>query len=352
MNKYLLGLFLSVLCFGWGSFAQAESSPLDGRILLDVDRQGEAWYVMPKTHKRYFLGRPEDAWQIMRSLSLGVSRETLLRIPRPLERAVDTELVDRLRGMFLLDVEGRGEVWYVDPVEGTRQFLGKPAEAFALMQQKALGVRTTDLAPIDKGKVVHPLIEVTVPFVAQAPFGEWSDVRQGEGCEEASALMAYAWIQGDESIPLTQARDSILQQAYYEQQMFGDFIDTSVADTAERLLYGYFGLTSYVVKESISVQDIADALSSTSVVITAVNGQALHNPHFTGAGPVEHMVLITGYDPFGDTFIVHDPGTRQGAYTRYSASVLADALMDYPSGKHERLTPGVAAMIVISKESE
>lgn len=52
-----------------------------GKIFLQVERHGEAWYVYPGNYKRYFLGRPLDAWQIMTSLGLGISNENLARLP-------------------------------------------------------------------------------------------------------------------------------------------------------------------------------------------------------------------------------------------------------------------------------
>jgi len=44
-----------------------------GKIFLQVEGNGEAWYVNPTDKKRYFLGRPLDAFNIMRNLGLGIS---------------------------------------------------------------------------------------------------------------------------------------------------------------------------------------------------------------------------------------------------------------------------------------
>ena len=48
------------------------------------------------------------------------------------------------------------------------------------------------LPPETKQKIVNQ----AVPFTSQAPTGQWSDERQQDGCEEASALMAMYWVQG------------------------------------------------------------------------------------------------------------------------------------------------------------
>ena len=54
---------------------------LKGRILLQVEGAGQAWYVHPVDGKRYYLGRPADAFRVMRELSLGITHENLLHIP-------------------------------------------------------------------------------------------------------------------------------------------------------------------------------------------------------------------------------------------------------------------------------
>ena len=53
---------------------------LSGRILLQVQSHGEAWYVNPDTLRRYYLGRPDDAFALMRSLGLGITNIDLAGI--------------------------------------------------------------------------------------------------------------------------------------------------------------------------------------------------------------------------------------------------------------------------------
>ena len=48
-----------------------------GKILLQVQKNGEAWYVNPQDGKRYYLGNGDLAFQIMRYLSLGISNQDL-----------------------------------------------------------------------------------------------------------------------------------------------------------------------------------------------------------------------------------------------------------------------------------
>lgn len=53
---------------------------LSGRILLQVEAHGEAWYVNPADHHRYYLADGEAAYAIMRFLSLGITSADLTHI--------------------------------------------------------------------------------------------------------------------------------------------------------------------------------------------------------------------------------------------------------------------------------
>ncbi|MDD5341460.1 MAG: CAP domain-containing protein [Patescibacteria group bacterium] len=55
-------------------------SRLSGRILLQVQQHGEAWYIYPKTNKRYYLKDGAAAYEIMRSLGLGITDSDLARL--------------------------------------------------------------------------------------------------------------------------------------------------------------------------------------------------------------------------------------------------------------------------------
>jgi hypothetical protein len=53
---------------------------LKGKILLQTESKGEAWYINPKDGRRYYLANGESAYQIMRLLSLGISNQDLEQI--------------------------------------------------------------------------------------------------------------------------------------------------------------------------------------------------------------------------------------------------------------------------------
>ena len=70
-----------VFFFSSISFAASIVDRVTGYILLQVEEKGEAWYVYSEDQERYYLGRPDDAFSIMRELGLGITNSDLEQIP-------------------------------------------------------------------------------------------------------------------------------------------------------------------------------------------------------------------------------------------------------------------------------
>lgn len=80
--KYILASIAVVFLFAANyTFAETVAERMKGSILLQVESRGEAWYVNPKNNKRYFLGRAEDAFNVMRQLGVGITNSNLNTIP-------------------------------------------------------------------------------------------------------------------------------------------------------------------------------------------------------------------------------------------------------------------------------
>ncbi len=138
MKKFLiiaLALFLPTTALA------ALRDDLSGRILLQVQENGEAYYIYPENKEKYYLGRPADAFQIMRQLGLGIRHDEL-------ENYLSSRFPARLSGMIMLDVEANGEAYYVDPLDRNGYYLGRPADAFRLMREKGLGITNQNLEQI------------------------------------------------------------------------------------------------------------------------------------------------------------------------------------------------------------
>lgn len=123
---------------------------LSGRILLQVNQNGEAWYVNPDNEKRYYLGRPADAFALMRELGLGVSEENYNIFKNNSDKASAN-----LAGKILLRVESNGEAYYVNPIGLKMHYLGRPADAFNVMRELGLGITDADLGKIEVEKGVE-----------------------------------------------------------------------------------------------------------------------------------------------------------------------------------------------------
>lgn len=169
---------------------------LSGRILLQVQSHGEAWYINPADFKRYYLGRPQNAFDLMRQAGTGITNSDLNKIAvgiiadtddddgdglgNSLENAlgtdpektdsdndgfsdkneiennynplgagkynIDNNFAAKNAGKIFLQVEKSGEAWYINPVNLKRYFLGRPADAFAVMRSLSLGITDNDIA--------------------------------------------------------------------------------------------------------------------------------------------------------------------------------------------------------------
>lgn len=154
MKKNIFFTFFILIFLGLPIFkihAQTLSQMFSGRILLDVERNGEAWYIFPKDNKRYYLGRPNDAFNVMRNLGLGILERDFQRIASAgMEIDGDIDFAKRLSGMIVLQVEKKGEAWYINPLTYKKHYLGRPDDAFAIMRELGLGVSCKNLATVHK----------------------------------------------------------------------------------------------------------------------------------------------------------------------------------------------------------
>jgi len=122
------------------------SKRMNGNILLQVEKNGEGWYVNPDDKKKYYLGRSADAFSIMRNLGLGIKHDELTKY-------LNSKFSSRLSGKILLDVEQNGEAYYVNPKDLKGYFLNRPADAFKVMRDLGLGITNADIRKIGVGEI-------------------------------------------------------------------------------------------------------------------------------------------------------------------------------------------------------
>jgi len=125
---------------------KALAKRLSGRILLQVEEHGESWYVNPVDLLKYYMGRPADAFGLMRGMGLGISEKDFNSYKNNTAPA-------RLAGRILLRVESLGEAYYINPVDLKMHYLGRPADAFSVMKKLGLGITNANLRQIGVGEV-------------------------------------------------------------------------------------------------------------------------------------------------------------------------------------------------------
>jgi uncharacterized repeat protein (TIGR02543 family) len=138
----IIVIFVSI--FAFTNFSKADTqltNRLAGKILLQTEGNGEAWYLDPDSKSRLFLNRPADAYNIMRNLGLGIRAEEL-------DAYLDSSFPKRLAGRILLSVEEHGEAYYINPDDLKGYYLGTPEDAFTVMKEQSLGISNEDLDKI------------------------------------------------------------------------------------------------------------------------------------------------------------------------------------------------------------
>jgi len=175
---------------------------LRGRIVLKVQSGGTAYYIDPVTNKMYPLGKPVEAFAIIRKLGVGITNENLKKIPigllsmsgpdtdgdglpDMLEKAIGTDInkadtdgdgfsdkdeiskgfdplkingvkiladknfTNKQLGKIFLQTQGKGEAWYINPKDGKRYFLGREQDAYNLMKSLGLGISNKDFTELE-----------------------------------------------------------------------------------------------------------------------------------------------------------------------------------------------------------
>lgn len=132
--------------------AQTTSDPglvskLKGRILLQVQQHGEAWYLNPTTLKRYYMKDGPTAYEMLRSFGLGITESDYTKIA-----SGDLSIKNRLRGRIVLRVQAKGEAYYIHPSDLSVTYLKDGDAAYQIMRELSLGILDADLyrIPIER----------------------------------------------------------------------------------------------------------------------------------------------------------------------------------------------------------
>ena len=117
-----------------------------GKILLQVESRGEAWYVNPKDGKRYYMANGNEAYRIMRYLGVGATNKDLEKIK------TNKIFAKKNSGKIFLQIEAHGEAYYID-FNGNTHYLKDGNVAYTAMRDLGLGITNNDLSKIPEGSL-------------------------------------------------------------------------------------------------------------------------------------------------------------------------------------------------------
>ena len=241
-------------------------------------------------------------------------------------------------------------VWifiYAD-YDGKKDFKALKEERVSIVNPNIAEPDGSVLEEVDRSFQLPSFVKHDVPFSSQAPFGNWEDPKQQNGCEEASALMAIRWVKNENLTP-EEARKEIISMSDYQLKQYGYFHDSSAEDTVKRIFNEYFHYYNVALKYGITESDIKRELAEGKVILAPINGRTIGNPYYTPPGPLRHMILIIGFDEEKRQFISHDPATQSGKAIRFEYDFLMSSLQAYESGYLQPPLKKPTVIITVSK---
>lgn len=208
IKKIIFPIFLLLISFIIANKTLASSLPyqMRGSFLIQVEDKGQAFYVDTNNGIKYKLDKNNTTWKTISDLSLGVSRDNLSQIPiainkeliildsdsdgldDSLERAIGTnpflsdsdndsyndllevlnhydplskgrlpineKLSKKLAGKLLLDTQGNGELWYVNPSDNLRYYISNYNELFKVIKIVGKGISNDNLKLIADSSLI------------------------------------------------------------------------------------------------------------------------------------------------------------------------------------------------------
>ena len=200
--------------------------------------------------------------------------------------------------------------------------------------------------PVFADKELPGKLYLPIPFLCQAPYGNWDQPYQ-DACEEAAIIMAMKYVKGD---PFTRVSgdQELINLVNFQIRAYGGHYDLD-AENIVKLIRDYYIYSSVEVRYDIGIDDIKQELVKGNVVIVPAAGRMLNNPYYTPPGPLYHNLVIKGYDDRTEEFIVNDPGTKRGRNYRYNYQAVYNAIHDW-TGDRKTILQGRKAVVVVKEK--
>ncbi len=188
------------------SLASSLPFELRGQLLIQVENKGQAWYVDLENGLRHALKSDNSSLENIKKMALGISNNDLKKIPiavdsrliridsdndglddrlekaigtnpfnpdsdgdsysdflelknhydplGPGRLAIDINFTKKLAGKFLLQVEGRGELWYLSPNDNLRYYIGDHNDLVKIVSILGRGINNENINKIADASLI------------------------------------------------------------------------------------------------------------------------------------------------------------------------------------------------------
>lgn len=125
---------------------------LQSKLLSTAEDTTKIWYVAPNDTVRYEVST-NNSLNLFRKVSLGITDKDLSQIPVAGSSEAATPISKRLIGRFLLQVESRGETWFVDQLGYKHRVTSQ--NLVEVTSKSVLGIGTEKLDQIPVGNTAQ-----------------------------------------------------------------------------------------------------------------------------------------------------------------------------------------------------
>ncbi len=184
-------------------------------------------------------------------------------------------------------------------------------------------------SPKETNGAVLKKVALAVPYISEAPDGNWSGPWKN-ACEEATIAMAQYYYLGSKTVDKTTAKNYMWDLFTKQNQIYGSNADADSTRVAY-LINTYGSFWAKKVNDP-TLEQIKKELQQKRPVITFHYGFDLKNKNipFLLSGSSYHVMTIIGYDDEKKQFLTNDPGDDyDGQNHRYDYSLFMNTIHDF-----------------------
>ncbi|MES2223938.1 MAG: C39 family peptidase [Patescibacteria group bacterium] len=209
-------------------------------------------------------------------------------------------------------------------------YKNKDSDTVEASQNNATATSTVSkITNIFKPEEPKTLVRLDVPYISEAPEGNWSG-NWVNACEEATISMAAKFYAGDKEVSIANAKATLQKLFDIENKIYGNNRNTDAKQMLKLITdYSTFSAT---IKQNPTVDEIKDEIIAGHPVISLHRGFGLGNKNipFLATGSSYHTIIVIGFDDVKKEFITHDPGDdKDGVGHRYDYDVFMNSLHNY-----------------------